>query len=214
MKLEEGKTYKLNDNEDTQYLVIELSQDRAILKRLNVDDDITPYVVAHQPELNDNGNITWDNGDYLAELMPAVNIFSDNELKHKDNSNFLFENAIMAISSLTGISVSQIQNLPIDVQDELLHTYSHNALSDNSHLQQILLDIYNLTPDDKNNYLENAEMGMEQNYNQIDGIINNEVVQDDKPTKKPSILEKLKAASPPIKDENNNGIDDELEVNM
>jgi hypothetical protein len=42
--------------------------------------------------------------------------------------------------------------------------------------------------DMKYNYLAAAEMGEEENYNQIDGIINN--------TKKPSILEHLRNFKP------------------
>lgn len=217
MKLEEGKTYKLNDNESTLYLVIELAEHKAILKRLDVENDPSPYIVAHMPDINANGNIEWCSGDYYSGIANAVNNYAnveELEREHSDSLDFLFENAISAISSLTGISISQIQNLPLDIQHDLIRTYSENALANHSQLKQLLDDVYELSPvEEKNDYLISAEMDLEQNYNQIDGIINNEPPKDEPSTKKASILERLKS-TPPAKDYNHNGIDDKMEVDM
>jgi hypothetical protein len=215
--IEEGKTYKLNENESTLYLVIELDESKALIKRLDVENDPSPYIIAHLPELDGNGYISWMFGDYHSGIESAVNNFTNAEeleREHNDSIDFLFDNAISAISSLTGISISQIQNLPLDIQNDLVRTYSENALANHSQLKELLDNVYNLVPvpDD---YLRSTEISEEQNYNQIDGLINNKLETPERNEKKPSILDKLKAStSQPVRDKNNNGIDDKMEVDM
>ena len=48
---------------------------------------------------------------------------------------------------------------------------------------------------EKDNYLKNAELGTEQNYNMIDGILNNELTPGPEPGREP--LDKVK--EPPRK---------------
>lgn len=85
------------------------------------------------------------------------------------------------IAEILNISVSEIENMPTDVQQLLLHTYVNGTNQTETRKRLLLIVNPNqelqrdLRMDNlKNNPLKNVEELVEGNYNMIDGIINNE----------------------------------------
>lgn len=90
--------------------------------------------------------------------------------------------ALAEISALTGVSLTQLQALPIDIKDDIVTTYQQNINTlSNDEVKKQLSSILESKPlfsaererEEKYNPLAKVEELVEGNYNQIDGIINN-----------------------------------------
>lgn len=142
--IEVGKAYKLNNNENTQYLVINISNDKAMLLRINVEDDITPYIIVDKPKIN-NGNIEWNSGRYYKDFENATNdyvnrlnsievqienpkyrLISQDELEQMKKSNIEF-NARLDIEN-EGKYIIQYDESNIEQVEELLNGNEHNLI--------------------------------------------------------------------------------------
>ncbi len=116
------------------------------------------------------------------------------------------ELAMAEISAFTGVSLTQLQALPIDIKNDIITTYQQNvnALA-NDELVSLLNSVLEGKPiafyeqakeehspvmNEKGNYLKTVEELVEGNYNSIDGVINN--LPPDSENERPSVLAALK----------------------
>ena len=91
--------------------------------------------------------------------------------------------ALSEISAFTGISRTQLQGLPLDIQEELIATYMFNVnIAANPQMTELLNSVIEGKPiasveqqENKlpENYMKTTEELIEGNYNSIDGVINN-----------------------------------------
>lgn len=73
------QTFKLNEKEATEYIILEVNKDNALLKRILANEaivDPTPYIIAHGYNVHD-GTIEWRNGEYCKDLFEATQTFKE-----------------------------------------------------------------------------------------------------------------------------------------